>query len=60
MALKLEPHQTAEDAAHLLLGDRRLTNEVEVIGGYAYIKGERQGPAAKYAAPQYNPPAKRS
>ena len=36
--------------AWLLLGDRRLTNELQIVNGIAYIRGEKAGPPAKWAA----------
>jgi hypothetical protein len=50
MALKLKSGQTAEEAAAILLGDSRLVNEIHIEEGIAYIKGEKMGPPAKYAA----------
>ena len=50
MAYKLKSGETPEDAARLLLGDSRLTNEIHIINGTAYIRGEKLGPPAKYAA----------
>lgn len=50
MALKLQPGQGAPEAAHLLLGDSRAVNEIEIVDGYAYVKGEAAGPPAKWAA----------
>lgn len=47
---KLGPQETAEDAAWNMLGDRRLTNEISLINGVAYLKDERTGPPAKWAA----------
>jgi len=29
------------------------------VAGHAYVKGERFGPAAKYAAPEYKPSDKK-
>lgn len=49
MAYKLKSGQTPEDAAFLLLGDKRLTNELHIVNGVAYIRGERMGPPARYA-----------
>ena len=37
-------------AAYKLLGDKRLVNEIEVVNGVAYIRGERSGPPARWAA----------
>jgi hypothetical protein len=33
-----------------MLGDKRLTNEIQIINGVAYIRGEKAGPPAKWAA----------
>jgi hypothetical protein len=33
-----------------MLGDKRLTNELQIINGVAYIRGEKAGPPAKWAA----------
>jgi len=59
MSIKKEADQTPEDLAWQLLGDRRLTNEIEMIGDRAYIKGEKHGPPAKWAAAPPEPPSKR-
>ena len=37
-------------AAWHLLGDKRLTNELQIVNGVAYIRGEKMGPPAKWAA----------
>ncbi len=50
MSHRLTSGQTPEDVAWLLLGDRRLTNELQIVGGIAYIRGEKAGPPAKWAA----------
>src|SRR6266705_2507451 len=50
VALKLKSGQTPQDAAWLLLGDRRLVNEIHSIGEHAYVRGERLGPPARWAA----------
>lgn len=49
MGYKLKSGEDAGDAAAELLGDRRLTNEIDIIDGTAYLKGEKQGPPAKWA-----------
>jgi hypothetical protein len=51
---QLKPGESPEDAAQALLGDRRLTTELDVSYGVAYVKGERHGPPAQWAA---RPPA---
>lgn len=50
MAYKLRSGETPEAAAAHLLGDSRLVNEIHIENGIAYIKGEKLGPPAKYAA----------
>lgn len=50
MSYKLNSGETLEDAAHAILGDRRLTNELHLIDGVAYLRGEKAGPPAKWAA----------
>lgn len=50
MSLRLKSGQTAKDAAFILLGDHRLENDVQIINGVAYIRGERAGPPARWAA----------
>lgn len=50
MAYKLQSGETIEDAAQKILGDRRLVNEIHVIDGTAYLRGEKAGPPAKWAA----------
>lgn len=47
---KLKSGETPEDAAQELLGDRRLVNEIHLIDGTAYLRGEKAGPPAKWAA----------
>lgn len=37
-------------AAWHLLGDKRLTNEIHVVNGIAYLRDERMGPPARWAA----------
>ena len=37
-------------AAWELLGDKRLVNELQIVNGIAYVRGERMGPPAKWAA----------
>jgi hypothetical protein len=49
MAFKLKSGQTAEEAAFRLLGDKRLTNELHIVNGTAYVRGEKLGPPARYA-----------
>jgi hypothetical protein len=56
MAYHLKSGETPEDAARELLGDGRLTNEIHIISGIAYIRGEKMGPPAKWAADP-TPPA---
>ena len=50
MSYRLKSGQTLADAAYLMLGDRRLTNEVQQVGDVVYIRGERLGPPTKWAA----------
>ena len=50
MPYHLKSGQTAEEAAFLLLGDKRLVNELQIIHGIAYVRGEKLGPPAKWAA----------
>lgn len=50
MSYKLKSGETIEDAAWELLGDRRLTNEIHLINGEAFLRGEKSGPPAKWAA----------
>jgi len=50
MSYKLKSGETPEDAAYELLGDRRLVNEIHVIDGTAFLRGEKAGPPAKWAA----------
>lgn len=50
MAYRLKSGETPEAAAHHLLGDSRLVNEIHIEEGLAYINGEKLGPPAKYAA----------
>lgn len=38
-----------EKAAWELLGDKRLVNELHVVNGIAYVRGEKMGPPARYA-----------
>jgi len=47
---KLKSGDTAERAAYELLGDKRLTNELHIVNGIAYVRGEKMGPPAKWAA----------
>ena len=49
MAYKLQSGETPADAAHKLLGDARLTNELQIINGIAYVRGEKAGPPTRYA-----------
>lgn len=40
-----------------LFGDARATNEIDIVDGYAYVKGEALGPPAKWAGePPHIPP----
>ena len=50
MPYKLQSGDTPERAAFELLGDKRLTNELQIVNGVAYVRGERLGPPAKWAA----------
>lgn len=50
MSYKLLSGDTPADAAHVLLGDRRLVNEIHIIDGIAYLRNEKAGPPAKWAA----------
>lgn len=50
MPYKLQPDETDADAAWHLLGDRRLTHEIKVINGQAYLNDEKPGPPAQWAA----------
>lgn len=49
MGYKLKTGEDESDAAFELLGDRRLTNEIHVIDGTAYLKAEKAGPPTKWA-----------
>src|ERR1035437_513756 len=60
MSHQLKSGQTPEDAAYELLGDRRLTNEIHIIGGGAYVRGEKIGPPARWAADPNAPSRKES
>ena len=50
MPYHLKSGETAEKAAWELLGDKRLVNELQIVNGIAYVRGERMGPPAKWAA----------
>lgn len=50
MSLRLKSGQTLADAAYTMLGDRRLTNEVQQVGDVVYLRGEKPGPPARWAA----------
>ncbi len=50
MSYRLQSGETPGDAAYRLLGDRRLVNELQIVSGIAYVRGERAGPPAKWAA----------
>jgi hypothetical protein len=51
MAYQLRLNETPEDVAWELLGDRRLTHQLTIQRGYAYVKGvERGGKPARWAA----------
>jgi len=50
MSYRLASGETPEDAAYKLLGDRRLSNELHIVQGVAFIKGEKMGPPTKWAA----------
>ncbi len=54
MAYQLKSGETPAKAAWLLLGDKRLGNDLEIHNGMAYVRGEKTGPPARYAgrAPQ--------
>ena len=56
MPYTLQTGETIAHAAHRLLGDARLTNEIHVINGVAYINGERLGPPTRWAAQDPKPP----
>lgn len=56
MAIKLQSGDTPEKAAYLLLGDKRLVNEIHVVNGMAYVRGEKMGPPARWAG---QPPRQR-
>jgi hypothetical protein len=47
---KLQPEETIADAAWHMLGDRRLTNEIVLMDGKAYLRDERPGRVARWAA----------
>ena len=47
---KLKSGDSPEDAAHEMLGDSRLVNEIHIIDGVAYLRNEKMGPPAKWAA----------
>jgi hypothetical protein len=46
----LRSGETLATAAYKLLGDKRLTNELQQVGDVVYIRGEKLGPPAKWAA----------
>ncbi len=50
MSYRLKSGQTIADAAYTVLGDRRLTNELQQVGDVVYVRGERLGPPARWAA----------
>lgn len=50
MSYKLRSGDKPEDAAYEMLGDKRLVNELHIINGVAYLRGEKAGPPAKWAA----------
>jgi hypothetical protein len=50
MSYRLKSGQTLADAAYMVLGDRRLTNELHQVGDVVYVRGERLGPPARWAA----------
>ena len=49
MPYQLKPGEGPPQAAQALLGDSRMTNEIDVVDGKAYVKGEMAGPPAKWA-----------
>ena len=49
MSYRLKSGETASDVAWRLLGDRRLTNELQIVNGVAYVRGEKPGPPARWA-----------
>jgi len=49
MAYKLKGGETPEKAAFEVLGDKRLVNELNIVNGVAYVRGEKLGPPARYA-----------
>lgn len=50
MAYRLQPGEDESIAAHRMLGDARLTHEIMVINGVAYLRDEKAGPPAPWAA----------
>jgi hypothetical protein len=46
----LKSGEDVSDAAFEMLGDRRLVNELHVVNGIAFLRGEKAGPPAKWAA----------
>ena len=50
MAHKLKTGETLEQVAFEILGDKRLTNELHQVGDMVYVRGEKLGPPAKWAA----------
>ena len=50
MPYQLKQGEGPPQAALALLGDSRLINEIDVVDGKAYVKGESLGPPAKWAA----------
>lgn len=50
MAYRLRAGESKEDAAQALLGDARLVNELDIIQGVAYVKGEKTGPPSSWGA----------
>jgi hypothetical protein len=50
MPYQLKPGEDISHAAQALLGDARMIHEIHVVHGTAYLKAERMGPPAKWAA----------
>jgi hypothetical protein len=48
VAYRLQSGDTPERAAFEMLGDKRLTNEINIVNGIAYVRGEKMGPPTRY------------
>ena len=50
MATKKAPQETLNQVAQRMLGDGRPTHEIQLVGDTAYLKDEKPGPPARWAA----------